>query len=144
MRRRLATGNKFSTPTTEQTEKAGNALSDALFGGKNDDAVKDWLHEHLEYRLPGAEKILASDEDRPGDEMPDEKLPGLLIDMFTTEIFAGGSKEKIGGYHLRDKILEVVVLRIKSRRDFASRTGGAFVSKFVTKPVGFVKNIFYF
>ena len=100
--------NKFSTATTGQKEDGANALSDVLFDGNNDDAVKDWLHEHLEYRLPGAEKILASDEDRPGDEMPDEKLPGLLIDMFTTEIFAGGSKEKIGGYHLRDKILEIL------------------------------------
>ena len=62
MRRRLATGNKFSTPTPEQTEEAGNALSDALFGGKNDDAVNEWLRDYLEDRAPGVEKILASNK----------------------------------------------------------------------------------
>ena len=102
--------NKFSTATTEQKEEAANALSDVLFGGKNDDGVAEWLHEHLEYRLPGAEKILASDKDlgKGATIMPDEELPKILIDLFSTEIFAGGSKDKVGGYHLRDKILEIL------------------------------------
>ena len=92
LRRRPTTDSKIFTPTTEQKKEAANALSHALLGGKNDDTVNNWLHEHLEYRLPGAEKILASDENKPGDEMLDEKLPELLIELFTTEIFAGGSK----------------------------------------------------
>ena len=111
MRRRLATGNKFSTPTTEQTEEAGIALSNALFGGKNDDTVADWLHRvHLEDRLPGAEEILASDKDfgKGAKEVLDEELPKILVGLFSTEIFAGGSKDKVGGYHLRDKILEIL------------------------------------
>ena len=102
------TANKFSTATTEQKGEAANALSDVLFDGKNDDGIAEWLHEHLELRLPGAEKILASDIDSTADEVRDEELPRLLIEMFTTEIFAGGSKQQPGGYHLRDKILEIL------------------------------------
>jgi hypothetical protein len=104
-------GNKFSTPTTEQKEEAGIALSNALFGGKNDDTIADWLHNvHLEDRLPGAEKILASDKDlgKGATIMPDEELPKILIDLFSTEIFAGGTPEQEGGYHLRDKILDIM------------------------------------
>ena len=102
--------NKFSTATTEQKEDGANALSDVLFDGNNDDAVKDWLHEHLEYRLPGAEKILASDKDfgKGATIMPDEELPKILIDLFSTEIFAGGTPEQEGGYHLRDLILDIM------------------------------------
>ena len=102
------TTNKLSVPTTEQRKEAANALGDVLFGGKNDDAIAYWLHKHLQDRLPGAEEIMASDRDSTAVEIADKELPAILIGLFTTEIFAGGSAEEEGGYHLRDKILDVL------------------------------------
>ena len=60
-----------------------------------------WLHEYLQKRLPGVEKILASDCETGSREMPDKHLPRILVDMFGNELFEGSL-----GADLRGKILD--------------------------------------
>ena len=75
-----------------------------LFNGNGDEETGIWLHEHLQKRLPGVEKILAADREAGSDEILDRHLPQTLVDMFGSEIFEG----KHGG-DLRGKILDKIL-----------------------------------
>jgi len=94
-------GNRKLTASIDEKQEAGKALCRIFFNGKNDDRAGNWLQEHLERRAPGVEKILASEYGSDADELPYEKLPRTLVDMFGSEIFEGTF-----GNELRDKILE--------------------------------------
>lgn len=87
--------------TPEEKEQASDALQKILFDGKDDDVMGVWLHEHLGQRLPGVEKILAADSDQDADEIRDDQLPGVIVNMFGSELFEGPH-----GGKLRDKILD--------------------------------------
>ena len=60
-----------------------------------------WLHKYLQKRLPGVEKILASDWEAGSSELPYKHLPRTLVDMFGNELFEGQF-----GAELRGKILD--------------------------------------
>ena len=91
------------TASPEEKEETGKILSDILFNGRDDEMTGNWLHDYLDKRAPGVEKILASEKDDSSDELPYEELPRTLVDMFGSEIFEGEN-----GFELREKILEKI------------------------------------
>jgi len=92
---------------------AGEALRKILFDGSDDEGMGFWLHEYLESRSPGVEKILAADESPGASELSDEKLPGTLVDMFGSEIFDGDY-----GAELREKVLDKLFEQKEYRKIF--------------------------
>lgn len=94
-------GNKRLSASDEERETAGKILHDIFFNGKDDDEAGGWLHDYLERRSPGVEKILASDDGSGASELADSNLPQILVDMFGSEIFDGRF-----GAELRDKIMD--------------------------------------
>lgn len=84
----------------DDKKEAGETLKSIFFDGKDDETTGIWLHDHLQKRLPGIEKILAADDGTGSSELPDEELPRTLVDMFGSEVFEGAN-----GAELRDKIL---------------------------------------
>ena len=98
-------GNRRLVPTISEREKAGEILTKILFNGNGDEETGLWLHEHLQKRLPGVEKILASDREAGSGELLDCNLPQTLVDMFGSEIFEGKHGSVLRGKIL-DKILE--------------------------------------
>lgn len=93
--------NRKLVASTDEKEKAGEILKEIFFDGKDDDITGLWLHDHLQKRLPGVEKILAADYGSGAGEILDEHLPRTLVDMFGNELFEGSY-----GADLRGKILD--------------------------------------
>jgi len=93
-------GRKLAASIDEKKE-AGEILKSIFYDGKDDEMTGIWLHDHLQKRSPGVEKILAADDGTGSSELPDEKLPRTLVDMFGSEIFEGTN-----GAELRGKILD--------------------------------------
>ena len=106
-------------PDAKRRQEAGTALSDVLYdtNGENDGI---WLQEHLARRAPGAESILAADTLEGSSELPYDKLPRAMVDLFGNEIFAGRF-----GAELRDRILEKLLERREYRQIFHMRLGSA-------------------
>ncbi len=87
--------------STDEKEKAGQILKEIFFDGIDDDNMGIWLHDYLQKRLPGVEKILAADYGTEDGEILDENLPRTLVEMFGSELFEGAF-----GADLRGKILD--------------------------------------
>ena len=91
--------NRKLVASADEKVKAGKMLKEIFFDGSDDEDIGLWLHDHLQKRLPGVEKILAADYGTG--EILDEVLPLILVDMFGSELFEGS----FGG-DLRGKILD--------------------------------------
>ena len=85
----------------DEKEKASEILKEIFFDGKDDETTGLWLHDHLQKRLPGVEKILAADYGTGASEILDKHLPRALVDMFGNELFEGPY-----GADMRGKILD--------------------------------------
>ena len=82
-----------------------------------------WLHDHLEDRLPGVEKMLATDYEPGADEIRNENLPLILVDLFGSELFEGSS-----GGNLRGKILDKLFDRHEYSKIFKIYLGSSHYS----------------
>lgn len=82
---------------------AGDIIQKLFFANNNKEDLGPWLHDYLDERLPGVEKILASDSESGADEILDQLLPETLVEMFGSELFEG----KLGRT-LREKILDIL------------------------------------
>lgn len=98
---------------TEEKESASEILKDIFFDGHDDEATGLWLHDHLQKRLPGVEKILAADYGTDAGEILDEHLPRTLVEMFGSELFEGSY-----GGDLRGKILDKLFERGEYQKIF--------------------------
>ena len=87
--------------TIDDKQNAEEKLSALFFDGTDDDESGIYLHDYLENRSPGIEKIIASDQSPGSSEMPNKELPKILVDMYGSELFAGEH-----GANLRDLIFE--------------------------------------
>ncbi len=99
--------------SVEEKDDAGKILHDLFFDGKDDDLIGIWLHDYLKRRLPGVEKILASDDGSGASELSDVSLPRTLVDMFGSEIFDGDF-----GAELRIKMMEKLFEKEEYRKIF--------------------------
>ena len=90
--------------SAEEKSRAGSVLREIFFGNDNGDNHGLWLHDHLALRLPGVEKIIASDREPGASEILDELLPDTLVEMFGSELFEGDPGRK-----LREKILDILL-----------------------------------
>ena len=105
--------NRKLTASVDEKEHASEILKEIFFDGKDDETMGLWLHEHLQKRLPGVEKILAADYGTGSSEILDEHLPRALVDMFGNELFEGQF-----GADLRGKILDKLFEKDSYRKIF--------------------------
>jgi superfamily II DNA or RNA helicase len=97
--------NRRLAANFEEKEEAGKILQEILFTGEDDENTGIWLHDYLQNRSPGVEKIIASNEESMAKELDDKRLPRVLVDLFGSEIFEGKFGARLRGKIL-DKILE--------------------------------------
>jgi len=107
----------------DDKKEAGETLKSIFFDGKDDETTGIWLHDHLQKRSPGIEKILAADDGTGSSELPDEELPRTLVDMFGSEVFEGAN-----GAELRDKILNKLFEKGEYKKIFKIFLGSSSTS----------------
>jgi len=107
----------------DEKKEAGEILKSIFFDGNDDETTGIWLHDHLQKRSPGVEKILAADDGTGSSELPDEKLPRTLVDMFGSEVFEGAN-----GAELRGKILDKLFERGEYKKIFQIFLGSSSAS----------------
>jgi len=111
---------KLSPDLDDRTEASTALLK--IFKDNEWDFYAHELHDYLEERSPGIEKIIAGSKSPGSDELPDDDIPQTIVDMFGIELFEGNY-----GAKLREMILEKLFVKmeydkIKSIFFAASRT----------------------
>ena len=105
--------NRKIIASAEEKIRASGVLRELFFENGRIEDLGPWLHDHLGRRLPGVERILASDSEPGAGEIMDELLPETLVDMFGSELFEG-----IQGRELREKILDILFESDEYRKIF--------------------------
>ncbi|MBI49771.1 MAG: hypothetical protein CL781_00355 [Chloroflexi bacterium] len=145
-------------PTEENKKIASEKLTEILFVDDDGEDVAEWLREEFfPKHLPGVEKALAKSKDFDAESMPVVKLPGMVVDMLSSEMFEGkwgidlrqyiikrllekGEEETLRRIHNwnnkkwkddEEPTMEKVLKDLKDNQKYPWKPGGSFARKFV-------------